>query len=74
MKHVFNNIYEHVIVLKFVNALENNLPQIYVSFFLAIATSDEGSVEIIETFSFTPKMVKVSNITGMIFRLDLVYD
>lgn len=46
---------------------------IYVLFFLAIDTSDEGSSEIIETFSVTPKMVKISNITRMIFRLDL-YD
>lgn len=71
MNQVFSSIYEHVIVLKFVNALENNLPQnmLYLSWRLTQVTRPVWKSS--RHFPVTQKMVKCSNITRNIFILDL---
>lgn len=71
MNQVFSSIYEHVIFLKTCKRVGKQPPTKYVIFILAIDTSYEASLEIIETFSVTTKIVKFSNITRNIFILDL---
>lgn len=71
MNQVFSSIYEHVIFLKTCKRVGKQPPTKYVIFILAIDTSYEASLEIIETFSVTTKIVKFSNITSNIFILDL---